>query len=68
MCKENRERVRLYLVDLNRLYRGIVSAKSGVQNLARISKDPKLLKFLPMSMPKDHQSLLKILLNILLNQ
>ena len=35
-----------YLVDLNRLYRGIVSAKSGVQNLARISKDPEIIKIL----------------------
>ena len=46
MCKENRERVTFYLVDLNRLYRGIVSAKSGVKNLARISNDPEIIKIL----------------------
>ena len=35
-----------YLVDLNRLYRGNVSSKSGAQNLARISKDPEIIKIL----------------------
>ena len=48
-----------YLVDLNRLYRGIVSAKSGVQKSARISKDPEIIKILAHEYAKDHQSLFK---------
>ena len=35
-----------FLVDLNRLYKGIVSSKTGVKNLKRISKDPEIIKIL----------------------
>ena len=35
-----------YLVDLNRLREGTVSIKNGIKNLARISKDPKIIEIL----------------------
>ena len=34
------------LVDLNRLYQGIVDPKRGVKNLKRISRDPEIIKIL----------------------
>ena len=34
------------LVDLNRLYKGNVSSKAGLENLNRISKDPEIIKIL----------------------
>ena len=53
VCVKRTERgYDFYLVDLNRLYRGIVSAKSGVQNLARISKDPEIIKILAQEYAK----------------
>ncbi len=35
-----------YLVDLNRFYKGIVKPKTGVKNLARISKNSEIFKIL----------------------
>ena len=35
-----------FLVDLNRLYKGIVKSKKGIKNLKRISKDPEIIKIL----------------------
>ena len=35
-----------FLVDLNRLYKGAISTKKGVQNLARLSNDPEILEIL----------------------
>ncbi|MFL2754504.1 MAG: lipopolysaccharide kinase InaA family protein [Gammaproteobacteria bacterium] len=35
-----------FLVDLNRLYKGLVTSKTGVKNLKRISRDPEIIKIL----------------------
>ena len=35
-----------FLVDLNRLYKGVVNSKTGVKNLRRISRDPEIIKIL----------------------
>jgi|TARA_X000000950_G_scaffold38167_1_gene40705 hypothetical protein len=35
-----------YLVDLNRLFIGNVNSKKGVKNLARLSRDPEIIKIL----------------------
>ena len=35
-----------FLVDLNRLYKGVVTSKTGVKNLKRISRDPEIIKIL----------------------
>ena len=35
-----------FLVDLNRLYKGVVTTKTGVKNLKRISRDPEIIKIL----------------------
>ena len=34
------------LVDLNRLYKGVVNSKMGVKNLKRVSTDPEIIKIL----------------------
>ena len=44
--KKNEKGYDFFLVDLNRLYKGFVSSKAGLENLNRISKDPEIIKIL----------------------
>lgn len=44
--KETNEGYDFYVVDVNRLRKGTVTPKTGINNLARISRDPEIIRIL----------------------